>query len=45
LSNYSNGLRDNVESKRNKFIDDETYQKLLKLNDSVFQRVSNEFGV
>jgi len=44
LSNYSSGLRKNVESKRSRFIDDETYEKLLKLNDLVYQKVSREFG-
>jgi len=45
LSNYESGLRKNVESKRSRFIDDEAYQKLLKLNDLVFQKVAKEFGV
>jgi len=44
LSNYEAGLRKNVESKRSRSIDDKEYQKLLKLNDSVLQQVSNEFG-
>ena len=45
LSNYSAGLRKNVESKRSRFIDDASYQKLLKLNDTVLQQVATEFGV
>ena len=43
-SNYAQGLKKNIDNKRNK-IDDLSYQKLLKLNDTVTKIVDKEFGI
>tara|TARA_Y100000310_G_C19958613_1_gene480185 strand:+ start:188 stop:340 length:153 start_codon:yes stop_codon:yes gene_type:complete len=45
LENYSAGLRKNIENKKKRGIDEKKYQKLLDLNDKVFQQVKQEFGI
>jgi hypothetical protein len=43
--NYKAGLKKNVENKRNRGLDDESYDKLLKLNSAVAAIVDEKFGI
>jgi len=45
LENYSTGLGKNIDNKKKRGIDEKKYQKLLDLNDQVFQQVKQEFNV
>jgi hypothetical protein len=43
--NYKAGLKKNIENKRNRGLDDESYDKLLKLNSTVAAIVDEKFGI
>jgi len=42
---YSQNMRNNVESKKKRGLDEKDYQKLLELNEKIIQMVDEEISI